>query len=154
MYAVMYQESDIHQSLLAAKASLAKKGLTMQPTKKVVSNSPGLMDFAIRLVNSLLNLPDGKWSSLRNSTYRRTVKSFLLFKKFWGLFEMTFGLVNVSFSLPKWQAVKMTFFAPCHAKAGGHFCSHGSQPCRPCKRHFGRICSEVCVLCFDGHIVQ
>ena len=60
MYAVMYQESDIHQSLLAAKASLAKKGLTMQRTKKVVSNSLGLMDFAIRLVNSLLNLPDGK----------------------------------------------------------------------------------------------
>ena len=60
VYAVMYQESDIHQSLLAAKASLAKKGLTMQRTKKVVSNSPGLMDFAIRLVNSLLNLPDGK----------------------------------------------------------------------------------------------
>ena len=59
VYAVMYQESDIHQSLLAAKASLAKKGLTMQRTKKVVSNSPGLMDFAIRLVNSL-NLPDGK----------------------------------------------------------------------------------------------
>ena len=26
---------------------------------------------------------------------------------------MTFGLVNVSFSLPEWQAVKMTFFAPC-----------------------------------------
>ena len=25
---------------------------------------------------------------------------------------MTFGLVNVSFSLPEWQAVKMTFFAP------------------------------------------
>ena len=60
VYAVMYQESDIHLSLLAAKASLAKKGLTMQRTKKVVSNSPGLMDFAIRLVNSLLNLPDGK----------------------------------------------------------------------------------------------
>ena len=26
---------------------------------------------------------------------------------------MTFGLVNASFSLPEWQAVKMTFFAPC-----------------------------------------
>ena len=26
---------------------------------------------------------------------------------------MIFGLVNVSFSLPEWQAVKMTFFAPC-----------------------------------------
>ena len=26
---------------------------------------------------------------------------------------MMFGLVNVSFSLPEWQAVKVTFFAPC-----------------------------------------
>ena len=37
---------------------------------------------------------------------------------------MTFGLVNVSFSLPKWQGVKMTFFAPCHAKAGGHMAAN------------------------------
>ena len=27
---------------------------------------------------------------------------------------MTFGLVNASFSLPEWQTVKMTFFAPCN----------------------------------------
>ena len=26
---------------------------------------------------------------------------------------MTFGLVYASFSLPKWQALKITFFAPC-----------------------------------------
>ena len=26
---------------------------------------------------------------------------------------MTFGLVNASYSLPKWQAVKMIFLAPC-----------------------------------------
>ena len=32
----------------------------MQHTKKVVSNSPGLVDFAIELVNSVLNLPDGQ----------------------------------------------------------------------------------------------
>ena len=25
---------------------------------------------------------------------------------------MMFGLVNASFGLPEWQAVKMTFFAP------------------------------------------
>ena len=25
---------------------------------------------------------------------------------------MTFGLVNANFSLPEWQAVKITFFAP------------------------------------------
>ena len=31
-----------------------------QLAKKVVSNSPGLVDFAIGLVNSVLNLPDGQ----------------------------------------------------------------------------------------------
>ena len=31
-----------------------------QCAKKVVSNSPGLVDFAIGLVNSVLNLPDGQ----------------------------------------------------------------------------------------------
>ena len=43
----------------------------------------------------------------------RTVKSILLIKKTFGLVEMTSGLVNASFSSPKWQAVKMIFFAPC-----------------------------------------
>ena len=41
------------------------------------------------------------------------MKSILLIKTFLGLVEMTSGLVNVSFSLPEWQAVKMIFFAPC-----------------------------------------
>ena len=40
------------------------------------------------------------------------MKSILLFKKLLGLVEMMSGLVNVSFSLPEWQAVKMIFFAP------------------------------------------
>ena len=31
-----------------------------QGAKKVVSDSPGLVDFAIGLVNSVLNLPDGQ----------------------------------------------------------------------------------------------
>ena len=34
--------------------------LCMQCVKKVVSNSLGLMDFAIGLVNSVFNLPDGQ----------------------------------------------------------------------------------------------
>ena len=34
--------------------------LSEQRAKKVVSNSPGLVDFAIGLVNSVLNLPDGQ----------------------------------------------------------------------------------------------
>ena len=41
------------------------------------------------------------------------MKSILRVKKFLGLVEMTSGLVNASFNLPEWQAVKMTFFAPC-----------------------------------------
>ena len=38
----------------------------MQRAKKVVSDSLGLVDFAIGLVNSVLNLPD-KWSFVGNS---------------------------------------------------------------------------------------
>ena len=54
---------------------------TKQRAKKVVSDSQGLVDFAVGLVNSVRNFPDGE---VRNSTYRRTVKSILLIKKFWG----------------------------------------------------------------------
>ena len=32
----------------------------IQHAKKVVSNNPGLLDFAITPVNSVLNLPDGQ----------------------------------------------------------------------------------------------
>ena len=34
--------------------------VTRQHAKKVVSDSPGLVDFAIGLVNSVFNLPDGQ----------------------------------------------------------------------------------------------
>ena len=47
------------------------------------------------------------------------MKSILLVKKFLGLVEMTSGLVNASFSLPEWQAVKRIFFAPCNVKISG-----------------------------------
>ena len=82
--------------------------------KKVVSDSPGRVDFVIGLVNSVFNLPDGQVFFLRNSNNRRTLRSIiLLVKKLLGLVEMTSGLVNASFSLPSWQAIKMIFFAPC-----------------------------------------
>ena len=78
----------------------------MQRAKKVVSDSPGLVslvDFAIRQVKFLeeFKLP-------------KNFEINLLIKTFLGLVEMMFGLVNVSFSLPEWQAVKMIFFAPCY----------------------------------------
>ena len=34
--------------------------MSIQHAKKVVSNSPGLVDFAIGLVNSVFNLCDGQ----------------------------------------------------------------------------------------------
>ena len=44
-----------------------------QHAKKVVSDSPQLVDFAMRLVNFVLNLPDGQVKFLMNSNDRRTV---------------------------------------------------------------------------------
>ena len=34
--------------------------MVLQRTKKVMSDSPGIVDFAIGLVNFVLNLPDGQ----------------------------------------------------------------------------------------------
>ena len=82
-----------------------------------MSDSPGLVDFAIGLVDSVLNLSDGQVKyfeefNLQKKCEINKIRIMLPIKKFWGLVEMMFGLVNASFSLPDWQAVKMTFFAP------------------------------------------
>ena len=87
-----------------------------QRAKKVVSDSPGLVGFAIGLVNFVLNLIDGQekffWE-IQITEELGIPKSFLPIKLFLGLVGMTFGLVYSSFSLPEWQALKVTFFAPC-----------------------------------------
>ena len=82
--------------------------------KESMSDSLGLVDFAIGLVNSVFNLPDGRASNDFRGiriTYELW-HQFCWSKSFWGLVEVTSGLVNASFSLPEWQAVKMIFFAP------------------------------------------
>ena len=84
-----------------------------QHAKKVVSDSPRLVDFAIGLVNSVINLPDGQVKFFEEFKLQKNCAIINpLIKTFLGLVEMIFGLVNVSFNLPEWQAVKMTFFAP------------------------------------------
>ena len=77
-----------------------------------MSDSPGLADFAIGLVNSVINLPDGQMKGFEEFKLQKNREINLLVTTFLGLVKMMFGLVNVSFSLPEWQAVKMTFFAP------------------------------------------
>ena len=78
----------------------------------MVSDSPGLVDFAIGLVNSVLNLPDGQVKYFEEFNLQKNCEINSTQQKILGLVEMTFGLVNASFSLPELQAVKMTFFAP------------------------------------------
>ena len=73
-----------------------------------MSDSPGLKDFAIGLVNSVI-----KVKFFEEFKLQKNCEINLLIKTFLGLVEMMFGLVNVSFSLPEWQAAKMTFFATC-----------------------------------------
>ena len=87
-------------------------GEVLQCAKKEVSDSLGLVDFAIGLVNSVINLPDGQVNFFGEFKLQMNCEINLLIKTFLGLAEMIFGLVNVSFSLPEWQAIKMTFFAP------------------------------------------
>ena len=77
-----------------------------------MSDSPGPVGFAIGLVNSVINLPDRQEMFFEESKLQRNCEINLLIKTFLGPVEMMFGLVNVSFSLPKWQVVKVTFFAP------------------------------------------
>ena len=74
---------------------------------------PGASGFCYRASEFCYNLPDGQVKSFEESKLKRNCEINLLIKTFLGLVEMMFGLVNVSFSLPEWQAVNMTFFAPC-----------------------------------------
>ena len=76
-----------------------------------MSDRTGLVDFAIGLVNSVHNLPDGQVKFFEEFKLQKNREINLLIKMLWGLVEMLFGLVNVCFSLPEWQAVKVTFFA-------------------------------------------
>ena len=66
-----------------------------------MSDSPRLVGFAIGLVNSVINLPDGQVKFFEESKSERNCEISLLIKTFLGLVEMMFGLGNVSFSLPE-----------------------------------------------------
>ena len=102
----------LRSPLSAAFSTSPASTSTKQHAKKIVSASLGLVDFAIGLVNSVINLPDGQVNFFEEFKLQKNFEINLLIKTFLGLVEMIFGLINVSFSLPEWQAAKMTFFAP------------------------------------------
>ena len=57
---------------------------TEQRAKKVVSNSPGLVDFAIGLLNSALNLPEGQLKVVEKFTLQKNCNQCCISKIFWG----------------------------------------------------------------------
>ena len=69
--------------------------------KYCLPNSPGLVDFAIGLVNSVINLSDGKVKFFEEFKLQKNCEINLLIKTFLGLAEILFGVVNVSLSLPE-----------------------------------------------------
>ena len=77
-----------------------------------MSDSPGLVDFAIGLMNSVFNLPDGQVIYFEEFEKQKNCEINSPHQRAFGLVEMTSGLVNTSLSLPEWQAVKRIFSAP------------------------------------------
>ena len=57
--------------------------------KKLVSDSPVLVDFAIGLVNSVINLPDGQVNFFEEFKLQKNCELNLLIKTLLGLVEMT-----------------------------------------------------------------
>ena len=64
----------------------------------MVSDSPGLVDFATGLVKSVLNLPDRQVKFFGEFTVINPAHP----KKFFRLYKVTLGLVHSSYSLPEW----------------------------------------------------
>ena len=55
-----------------------------QCAKKVASDSPGLVDFAIGLVNSVLNLPDGQVKYVEEFNLQKNCEINSAHQKIWG----------------------------------------------------------------------
>ena len=59
---------------------------------------------------------------------------------------MTCGLVHTSYSLPEWQAVKLTFFAPCYQNAKNQcfWCSESLDfPWEACSQPPTLLCTKI-----------
>ena len=90
----------------------AKKVNRYQHSKKVVSETPGLEDFAIRLVSWLFLTRRWEEKFYWEFKLQKNLQLILLIKMFFGgLTETTFGLIPPRYRLPKCQAVKLTFLA-------------------------------------------
>ena len=77
-----------------------------QRAKRVISDTLELVDFAIGLLNSVLNFPDGQVKYFDEFNLQKNFEVNSAHQNILGAqVEMTFGVINASFSLPEWQAV-------------------------------------------------
>ena len=65
-----------------------------------MSDIPGLVDFAIGLVNSVINFPDRQVNCFEEFKVQRNCEINLVVKTFLGLVKMIFGLLNNYSSSP------------------------------------------------------
>ena len=86
-----------------------------QRAKKV--NSPGPVDFAIGVVIFVLKLPDRQVLFFGEIQITEGLQSILLIKKSFEASWNDLWASTTSYSLPEWQAVKLTFFATCYQNA-------------------------------------
>ena len=85
-----------------------------QLAKKGVSDSLGLVDFAIRQVNLVLNLPDKQVTVFREVKLQKNCNQSFLSKHFTWLVRMTLGIVHASYSLPEMASCKTDFLCTLH----------------------------------------
>ena len=85
----------------------AKKGMSDSPGCR-----PGPVDFAWVIEFSFLCAHLTSEGFLGNLNYRGTLINPGHQQMFCRLVKMTIGLVHATYSLSKWQAVKLTLFAP------------------------------------------
>ena len=85
-----------------------------QLAKKGVSDSLGLVDFAIRQVNLVLNLPDKQVTVFREVKLQKNCNQSFLSKYFTWLVRMTLGIVHASYSLPEMASCKTDFLCTLH----------------------------------------
>ena len=90
--------------------SLFQNAFRGTPCKEI--DCPGLVDFAIGLVNSVLNLPNGQVMCFEEFKLKKSCEINSARQRAFGASWNDIWASNAFFSLPEWQAVKMTFFAP------------------------------------------
>ena len=131
MYLTFTSKKQVSKGLLTGDQkrtfSLSKPKLRLRESERVSPNARSHLDSKFKTQSSIIETRDSILESFENreSSLESQSDCQLTFKRYCNRrtvinpvhtkknFETTFGLVQTSYSLSKWKAVKLTFFAPC-----------------------------------------